>query len=164
MIVIFAVGALIAAPYVAPDGRTTDQLIAAHVLPDPATTPGALNPAVTQTTIKTTICVHGFTATIRPPVSVTNKIKAVDLPQGFKMHDCELDHLESLENGGAPADPKNLWCEVYADHYGAHVKDVLETKVSHMVCAGKITLQQAQAALSPNWLIGYVEYVGALPR
>ena len=33
-------------------------------------TPGVLNPAVTQATIRTTICTRGWTRTIRPPVSL----------------------------------------------------------------------------------------------
>jgi len=70
----------------------------------------------------------------------------------------------SIEDGGAPADPKNLWMMVYADRYGARVKDVLETKVKRLVCAGTITLDQARAALSPNWLVGYQQYVGPLPK
>jgi len=70
----------------------------------------------------------------------------------------------SIEDGGAPADPKNLWMMVYADRYGARVKDVLETKVKRLVCAGTITLDQARAALAPNWLIGYQQYVGPLPK
>jgi len=53
---------------------------------------------------------------------------------------------------------------VYADRYGARVKDVLETKVKRLVCAGTITLDQARAALAPNWLIGYQQYVGPLPK
>ncbi len=106
----------------------------------------------------------GWTATVRPPVVWTNKLKSASLPPGHKLLDYELDHLLSIEDGGAPADPKNLWMMVYADHYGARVKDVLETKVSRMVCAGKLTLDQARAALIPNWLIGYVQYVGPLPK
>ena len=46
-------------------------------LPDQACTPGARNPAVTQATIRTTICKPGWTATIRPPASVTGKEKAL---------------------------------------------------------------------------------------
>ena len=61
------------AGYVAPDGRTGEQLIAAHVLPDPATTPGVLNPAVTPATIRVTICRARWTATIRPPTAYTDK-------------------------------------------------------------------------------------------
>ena len=53
---------------------------------------------------------------------------------------------------------------VYADHYGARVKDVLETKVSHLVCKGQLTLDEARSALAPNWLQGYIQYVGPLPK
>jgi hypothetical protein len=155
---------LAAGPWVAPDGRTVAQLIAANILPDPAKTPGVLNPAVTVSTIKTTICVHGWTSTVRPVVGVTDKLRKADTPAGFAPGDGELDHLVSIEDGGAPADTKNLWWMRYKDHYGARVKDVLETKVSRQVCAGKLTLDQARAALLPNWLIGYQTYVGVLPR
>jgi hypothetical protein len=41
-------------------------------LPDPACTPGALNPDVTQASIGSTICVSGWTATIRPPTAAQN--------------------------------------------------------------------------------------------
>lgn len=44
-------------------------------LPDPKCTPGAINPAVTQDNIKNTICVPGFTRTVRPPVSYTTPLK-----------------------------------------------------------------------------------------
>ena len=151
-------------PYAAPDGRTVPQLVAAHVLPDPAITPGVLNPAVTPATIRNTICVHGWTATVRPPTGFTDKLRDADTPHGFVPLAGELDHLLSIEDGGAPADPKNLWWMIYKDRYGARVKDVLETRVSRMVCSGKLTLDQARAALSPNWLVGYVQYVGPLPH
>ena len=152
------------AGYVAPDGRTADQLIMAHVLPDPAVTPGVVNPAVNARNLKDTVCKDNWTATVRPPVAWTNKLKAQDLPAGHRLEEYELDHLISIEDGGAPADPKNLWMMVYADRYGARVKDVLETKVKRLVCAETITLDQARAALSPNWLIGYQQYVGPLPK
>lgn len=155
---------LLASIWTAPDGRTVQQLTAAHVLPNPAVTPGILNPAVTTATMGATICVHGWTAKVRPPVSYTNKLKAQDTPAGQKIADGELDHLISIEDGGSPTDPKNLWWMAYNDRYGARVKDVLETKVSRSVCAGKMTLDAARAALVPNWLIGYQQYVGALPK
>ncbi|WP_284742352.1 hypothetical protein [Amycolatopsis sp. RTGN1] len=44
-------------------------------LPDPACTPGAKNPDVTQSTIGSTICVSGWTATIRPSTTYTNGLK-----------------------------------------------------------------------------------------
>ena len=152
-----------AAPYIAPDGRTEAQLIAAHVLPDPAH-PGVINPAVSPATIGKTICVHGWTATVRPPTSFTNRIRAAQSPAGHAPGDGELDHRRSIEDGGAPADPANLWWMIYADRYGARVKDVLETKLSRSVCKGEITLDEARDALMGNWLVAYQKYVGPLPK
>src|SRR6476646_6717367 len=46
---------------------TTTVPVPQFVLPDPDITPGALNRAVRQSTIKKTICRSGWTTTIRPP-------------------------------------------------------------------------------------------------
>src|SRR6266498_802637 len=72
---------------------------------------GTLNPAVTQATIRTTICVAGWTARIRPPASYTSalerrQIRELGLPGTAA--DYEEDHLMPLALGGAPRDPKNL--------------------------------------------------------
>jgi hypothetical protein len=159
----FVATAATAQDYVAPDGRTLEQLIADHVLPDPQATPGVLNPKVTAGTIKITVCVARWTATVRPPTSYTDPIKQNDVPTGEAISAGELDHLISIEDGGDPSDPMNLWWQKYDDLYGARVKDVLETRVKRLLCSGKITLDEARAALSPNWLVGYVRYVGPLP-
>jgi hypothetical protein len=45
-------------------------------LPDLHCTPGALNPAVKQKTIKKTICVPNWTDTVRTSTSYTNKLKS----------------------------------------------------------------------------------------
>ena len=45
------------------------------VLADPLRTPGVLNPDVTQATIGSTICVQGWTRSIRPPTEYTNALK-----------------------------------------------------------------------------------------
>jgi hypothetical protein len=47
---------------------------AAAVLADPVSTPGVVNPDVTQANIGSTICRHGWTRTIRPPVEYTNAL------------------------------------------------------------------------------------------
>jgi hypothetical protein len=175
---ILAASAALAAPlpadatWRAPDGRTIPQLIAAHVLPDPATTPGAAysdDPALPPVTIAQ-VCVAGWTKTVRPPTSFTNRIRASLTPAGYKPGDGELDHLQSIEDLGYPGrvqnvalSRRNLWWMIYADRYGARVKDVLETKLHRLLCAGKITPADARAALIPNWLVGYQRYVGPLP-
>ena len=133
--------------------------------PDPALTPGALNPAVSQSTIHSTICVSGWTATIRPSESFTEPLKVKQIGQyGYidtKTADYEEDHLISLELGGAPADPRNLWPEPYtvslADGRpaGAHTKDTFETRLKNEVCAGSITLAQGQADIGDSWVHAY---------
>ena len=81
------------------------------VLPDPAITPGVLNPKVGQSTIKKTICKSGWTATIRPPVSYTNNLKIQQMvlyEETGSPSNYEEDHFIPLELGGAPRNPKNL--------------------------------------------------------
>lgn len=124
--------------------------------------PGAFNPAVTQATIGKTICVSGWTKTVRPSVSVTDRIKRKLLAPGERAQDFELDHLASLQLGGAPADEQNLWLEPYAGPCGARAKDVLETNLKRRVCSGTLTLRQAQGAITANWVNAYNLYVGHL--
>lgn len=116
---------------------------------DLALTPGALNPAVTQATIGTTICVSGWTATIRPPSSYTMSLKIQQISlYGYADTSTaayEEDHLISLELGGAPKDPHNLWPEPYA----ATLPDGRE------VCAGAVTLSAAQAEIGIHWVHAY---------
>ena len=130
--------------------------------PDPTLTPGALNPSVTQATIHSTICVSGWTDTIRPPESFTNALKVEQIGQyGYadtRASSYEEDHLISLELGGAPADARNLWPEPYTASLadgrptGAHTKDAFETKLKTEVCAGTITLAQGQADIGDHWV------------
>lgn len=131
----------------------------------PDSTPGAINPNVTQATIDQTICVSGWTKTIRPPASYTNKLKLQQMKAlGLtgKPSDFEEDHEISLEIGGHPTDPKNLWPEHWAEPWGAHRKDAVETKLKHLVCNHTITLAEAQSAITTNWMAAYLKYVGHL--
>jgi hypothetical protein len=114
------------------------------ILADPVRTPGVLNPAVTQANIRTTICRHGWTATIRPPVSYTNALKRRQMRQYGEtgsLSDYQEDHLISLELGGNPTDPRNLWPEPYPR---AAEVDKIENELNSDICDGKLTLAQAQ--------------------
>jgi hypothetical protein len=126
---------------------------------DHALTPGALNSAVTQENIASTICRSGYTKTIRPPVRYTNALKAKQLRGMGSPHDYEEDHLVPLELGGHPSDPKNLWPEHWNGAFGAHTKDVLENKLHRLVCDHRITLKTAQEAIAQNWIVAYWLYV-----
>ncbi len=76
-------------------------------LPDPVCTPGSVNPNVTQANIHQTICVKGWTATVRPSVSYTNGLKQQQMnAYGLtgNLSSFEEDHLIPLEIGGNPTD------------------------------------------------------------
>ncbi|MFJ9566031.1 hypothetical protein ACIRQQ_39115 [Streptomyces fuscichromogenes] len=68
-------------------------------LEDPACTPGALSPAVTQANVKTTICRKGgYTSGVRPSTYVTGKEKKLNAASyGYTgaMGEAEYDHLLS---------------------------------------------------------------------
>ncbi|WP_234533099.1 hypothetical protein [Streptomyces shenzhenensis] len=129
-------------------------------LEDPACTPGAISPAVTQANLKSTICRKGgYTSGVRPSAYVTGKEKKLDAASyGYtgSMSDAEYDHLISLQLGGDPNDPRNLWVEPADPGHkkGAGVnnkKDPVETKLHTAVCAGKVTLAAAQQAIVTDW-------------
>ena len=111
-------------------------------------TPGALNGVVTQATIRATICRRGWTRTVRPPVSYTNALKVRQLAQyGLRGPPVayQEDHLISLELGGDPVDPRNLWPEPYPR---AAAVDRIENELNSRVCRGALSLEAAQATES----------------
>lgn len=134
-------------------------------LPDPNCTPGAADPAVTQADIATTICVSGYTKTVRPPASYTDALKLTQMTQyglAGTTADYEEDHLIPLEIGGSPRDPRNLWPEPRATldaAGGAEVKDKLENRLHELVCSGDLPLAKAQKAIASDWVAAYREYV-----
>src|SRR6266571_6048032 len=102
--------------------------------------PGVLNPAVTQANINATICVQGWTKTIRPPTSYTNALKRKQMREygvGGSPSDYQEAHLISLELGGHPTDPRNLWPEPYPR---ASRVDTIENDLNRQVCDGSLTL------------------------
>lgn len=137
--------------------------VASAQLPNKTRTPGATNPDVTQSSIYQTICVSGWTGTIRPPTSYTTKLKKQQIGEYHykekRLAEYEEDHLISLQLGGHPTDPKNLWPQPYRIKCGARIKDVLETKLKRLVCDGKLTLADAQKAIATNWVAAYKKYV-----
>jgi len=124
-------------------------------LPDSACTPGVLNPAVTPSTINQTICVSGWTATVRPPTSYTNPLKQQGIiDYGYSdtsMADYEEDHFVPLELGGSPRDPGNLWPEPHAGTPNSYSKDTVENRLKRAVCDGEAGLRAAQDALISDW-------------
>lgn len=109
------------------------ELLAAAVVLSPV--PGATNPDVTPATIATTICVSGWSSTVRPPTSYTEPLKRQLLVSQHlpgTVSDYQLDHMLSLSVGGAPRDPRNLWLEPLVQ---AHRDDQLEGRWHRRICS-----------------------------
>jgi hypothetical protein len=131
-------------------------------LPDNRLTPGATNPEITQDNIQSTVCVKGFTKTIRPPAYYTNKLKKKQMRvYGYADRNpkhYEEDHLIPLSIGGNPTDPLNLWPEPRKSEWNANRKDQLEFFLYKKVCDGEIPLAEAQKEIAQDWIAAYKKY------
>jgi hypothetical protein len=173
------------------------------IYPDSVMTPGAANPAVTQENIQDNICnPHWSERLVRPPSSYTSRLKRKQLrkygdivhqaraelinpitgkldvtrcvPHSDNMACYEEDHLISLENGGDPRDPRNLWPERYNTRVagtimGARQKDVVEGFIHDEICydipgsrknsyipaTTSITLKRGRQILAGDWYACY---------
>jgi hypothetical protein len=132
-------------------------------LPDPRITPGAVDPSVTPQNLHATVCVKGYTATVRPDKRVTNRLKREQIRQ-YRYSDTdprnyEQDHLIPLSIGGNPSDPRNMWPQPRAGQWTAEQKNDLEFVVYKMVCNGDIDLAQAQEKIARDWTAAYQAWV-----
>jgi hypothetical protein len=123
-------------------------------LPDRTKTPGDVDASLTAAKL----CAKGFTTkSIRNvPSALKAKVySSYHLKPGVKPCACEVDHLVSLEIGGSNSQ-KNLWPQSYVTApWNAHVKDRLENQLHNLVCAGTITLDQAQTEIRADWISSY---------
>ena len=124
-------------------------------LPDPNCTPGLASPEVTQETIAQTICVPGYTKTIRPSASYTTSLKLRQITEyGYadtNPANYEEDHFIPLELGGHPTNPRNLWPEPHGGASGSEAKDKTENALHALVCSGQLSLQEAQRRITSDW-------------
>jgi hypothetical protein len=122
-----------------------------------------LNRDVTEATLAQTICVSGYTKTIRPSMTYTNFVKKrLMVEQGLDYEtskaDYELDHVIPLALGGHPRHLNNLMLQPWEGTDGAKRKDRLEVKLQCLDCAGDIPLAVAQDAIWTDWKVAYVSY------
>jgi hypothetical protein len=126
-------------------------------LPDPICTPGAVNPKVTQANLARTVCRSGYSASIRPPVSITSREKVANArAYGYRgsLATGEYDHLISLSLGGDPNDPRNLWVEPNDRAKATSTnngKDTVEDAAHTVICTGRMTLAEVQQAIVTDW-------------
>lgn len=122
-----------------------------------------LNLDVRQDTIQQTICVAGYTASVRPSTSYTNGVKLKlmreQAPSDASPKDFELDHRIPLALGGHPRSLKNLMLQRWEGKDGAKAKDRLEVRLQKLVCSGKLLLDDARNAIFVDWQGAYRTFV-----
>jgi len=161
-----------------------------EIYPDSTRTSGFADPDITQANIADNLCNPTWsTSTIRPPTSYTNPLKLTQMQQyadtvndpnatcmlSSNSPGCyEEDHLISLENGGHPRDPRNLWPEPYKTQVdgqtvGARQKDTVENYIHNAICFdvpghkshgtaahASMTLQRGHEILAGDWYACFV--------
>ncbi|MEK6209934.1 MAG: YHYH domain-containing protein [Pseudomonadota bacterium] len=142
----------------APQTLLQDSTVRADTLTDR----GTLNPNVTQATITQTICVPGYTKSVRPATSYTNGVKRI-LMQRAGINPAvasyyELDHIIPLALGGHPRKLDNLELQIWEGENGAKRKDRIEVKLQCLVCSGQVKLATAQREILDNWQAAYHKY------
>lgn len=141
-----------------------------ETLPSTIGLPGAIDPRVTDANIGTTICRRGYSASVRPPVSYTEPLKREMIARlGYadrRLSHYEMDHIISLELGGAPTDPRNLFPQPHdvAGNWGSYAKDRLENRLHALVCQHKLPLTDAQRLISSDWIAAYRRFIGPVPN
>ena len=111
---------------------------------------------VTQSTIQQTICVKGYSSTVRPSTRFTNPIKFrlmrdAAIPESDKS-DWALDHRVPIALGGHPRKLDNL--QLLTTHDNGR-KSRIEAKLLCYVCVGQMTLNQAQREVWEDWGLAY---------
>lgn len=140
--------------------------------PDP--TPGATDPRLTPEFI----CAHSTSE--RRSVSDAQKRKIFEA-YGVPFEDrasYEVDHFIPLSIGGINTCVRpdgsedvtcNLWPQPHQKSFpeiapwGSETKDRLEFRLYKMMCAGEISLHDAQIAITADWEQGYRQYVAGPP-
>jgi hypothetical protein len=141
-----------------PKSRTVDGV--AYPVPDPDCTPGAINPTLKLSILK------------RPTFRTAcerNKATSADAKNGTYdwygiphpgnntglTQTCELDHLISIEIGGADT-LDNIWpqcgpARVKLDNRFFKEKDLVENYLAAQVRAGTMKLADVQTGIAKNW-------------
>jgi hypothetical protein len=93
-----------------------------------------VNPDVTPENIDETICVKGYSSSIRPPLDTIG--------------DYILDHRINIAIGGSPTSLHNLQLE---DRFESFEKDRAENRAHSLVCTHRLSLREAQAIMYSDW-------------
>ncbi|HKT97751.1 MAG TPA: hypothetical protein VJS30_14645 [Paraburkholderia sp.] len=114
-----------------------------------------LDARVTQESVTETICRPGYADTVAPPFDEAMAQKdrllaarGIDADDGVAY---ALDRRVPILLGGSPDAVANFDLLPWGGHAGERRKSLLTVRLKRCVCAGRISLAQAQAAISGNW-------------
>ncbi|WP_124800677.1 hypothetical protein [Paraburkholderia phosphatilytica] len=120
-----------------------------------------LDARVTQHSVARTICRPGYVDEVSPPLDrMIAHRDALLQRHGIDPDDRDdyaLDRRVPVLLGGSPEAPANLDLLPWAGHDGERRKDLLAVKLKRCVCAGKISLRDAQGIISGNWPAHYLD-------
>ena len=124
--------------------------------------PSMLDERVTQQTVADTICRPGYADSVSPPLDKLMQYKNRLLAeQGISSSagiGYALDRRVPIVLGGSPDSPANLGLLPWAGHTGERRKELLTAKLKRCVCAGKLRLSDAQAAIAGDWPTTYARF------
>jgi hypothetical protein len=114
-------------------------------------TPGAAEPAVTQENLQQTICVSGYTKRLpKVPAEAKQSVFTAYNIKKDKRDDYVIDQLIPLGLGGSN-DVQNLWPVPKRGTNNVGAKDKVERKLRKLVCAGQLSLADAQQGIATDW-------------
>jgi hypothetical protein len=132
-------------------------------VPDPACTPGAINPTVTEDVLRNpafrTSCVRSHATTEEQKFATYGYYNILHPVHNSGLtQTCELDHLVPLELGGADT-LDNIWPQcgspsgdvVLPDDRFFKQKDMVENYLARMVRDGKMKQSDAQKGIATDW-------------
>jgi hypothetical protein len=129
-------------------------------IPDTRCTPGAINPTVTQQVLQSgkfkTSCTRDKSSTASEKAATYGEYNITHPGHNTgQTQTCELDHLISLELGGADT-VDNIWPQCGPDGVTLakryfKIKDKVENYLAAQVRAGSMTLEDAQRGIATDW-------------
>jgi hypothetical protein len=123
-------------------------------IPDPTLTPGASR--AVQISEVCSMAHEEVIADVSPSLK-TQVLREYGIANALP-REYEIDYLIAPGLGGTE-DIRNLWPEPYNTRpWNAHVKDSLEERLHHLVCAGELDLATAQRDIATDWIAAYKKY------
>lgn len=116
--------------------------------------PGAIDPAITQSNLDSTICDPAFLTRVATSPSWKADMRRRMAEQTYRGQDptlFELDQLVPVKLGGARLNPQNLWLQPWSGPTGAWNKNRIEDELHQQVCARQMPLKTAQQLIARDW-------------